>query len=77
MREILIATHNQSKPKEKMRINHSTFHFVADWKSGEPRPLEGECDEWQWFDWSELPEPLFKPAQDIVHLGINPLECKG
>lgn len=54
--------------------HYVTFHFVADWKSGEPMPQRGETEEWYWFEWSGLPSPLFKPAQDLFDSGINPLE---
>ena len=57
--------------------HYVTFHYVADWLSGEPRPQEGESEEWSWFGWDELPAPLFRPAQDLVGRGINPLEFNG
>ncbi len=40
-------------------------HYVhigvtADWKSGEAKALEPEkCEEWQWYDLDQLPQPLF------------------
>jgi 8-oxo-dGTP diphosphatase len=61
-------------PYRKDGTHYVTFHFVADWKLGEPRPQPGESEEWHWFTWSELPQPLFKPAQDLLDAGINPLE---
>lgn len=52
--------------------HYVTFHFTADFISGDPRPLEGESEEWHWFLWDELPEPLFRPARIFVEKGYNP-----
>ncbi|MBI5644762.1 NUDIX domain-containing protein [Candidatus Kaiserbacteria bacterium] len=54
--------------------HYITFHFIADWKSGEPQPKVDEQEEWNWFEWSALPRPLFRPAQLFVAAGFNPLE---
>jgi 8-oxo-dGTP diphosphatase len=64
-------------PAPEFGTHYLTFHYVADWKSGEPRPQEGESEEWDWFEWNSLPSPLFRPVQFFVDLGINPLELKG
>lgn len=41
--------------------------FVADWKSGEPRPEEnGKMTDWAWFDPDNLPEPIYKPSKQII-----------
>jgi 8-oxo-dGTP diphosphatase len=61
-------------PHRDTGSHYITFHYAADWKSGEPRPQEGESEEWHWFRWDELPQPLFRPAQLLVDMGINPLE---
>ena len=57
--------------------HYVTFHYAADWLSGEPLPQAGESEDWYWFPWGELPDPLFKPAKDFADTGINPLEFKG
>ncbi len=54
--------------------HYVTFHFVADWLSGDPQPQAGESEDWYWFDWGNLPSPLFRPAQQIVDRENNPLE---
>ena len=64
-------------PFRENGTHYVTFHYVADWKSGEPRPQEGESEDWNWFAWDALPQPLFRPAQLFVDMGINPLEFKG
>jgi ADP-ribose pyrophosphatase YjhB (NUDIX family) len=41
--------------------------FVAVEADGEARPAEPDKTEaWHWFDWRELPEPLFEPVASFV-----------
>ena len=63
-------------PYRENETHYVTFHYVADWMSGEPQPHDGENEDWYWFAWNELPEPLFRPAQLFVDMGVNPLEIK-
>lgn len=40
--------------------HYITLLMIADWQSGEPAALEPhKCQEWHWFDWDQLPSPLF------------------
>ncbi len=54
--------------------HYVTLYFAADWKSGEPIPQIEEMEQWEWFDWNNLPKPLFRPAQIFVDTGINPCQ---
>jgi 8-oxo-dGTP diphosphatase len=49
-----------------------TLQFVANWLDGEPRDAVGEIGNWAWFDWDDLPEPLFAPTRNFVKNGYNP-----
>lgn len=60
--------------ESEQESHYVTFYYVADWVSGEPRPQEGESEDWQWFAWDALPQPLFKPLRLFLEKGINPLE---
>jgi len=43
------------------------FVFVPDFK-GTPSCLEPhKCEGWYWFDWNDLPQPLFPPFQGFVY----------
>lgn len=64
-------------PRATDGSHYVTFHYVCDWLSGDPQPQAGESENWQWFNWENLPQPLFKPALDFVARSINPLEFKG
>lgn len=46
---------------------------VSDYESGEVRVLEPDKFEtWDWFDWDDLPSPLFDPIQSLKDEGFNP-----
>ncbi|MFA9441543.1 NUDIX hydrolase [Uliginosibacterium sp. sgz301328] len=53
--------------------HYVTLIVVAHSQAGEPRVLEPEkCSRWQWFRWSELPEPLFQPLASVYKAGYVP-----
>lgn len=36
--------------------------------TGEPRVLEPhKCENWEWFAWENLPQPLFAPIQSLMN----------
>ncbi|GMY26769.1 nudix hydrolase 1-like [Fagus crenata] len=38
-----------------------------------PQNLEPhKCDGWDWYDWDNLPKPLFWPLEKMVQAGFNP-----
>lgn len=53
---------------------HRTFFIevtVAD--AAEPQLLEpNKCEEWAWFEWDQLPAPLFSPFQSLIDMGWKP-----
>lgn len=53
--------------------HYITLHFRADWKSGEPDDVEPEkMGDWGWYDWNDLPQPLFLPTRNFIKNGYNP-----
>ncbi|KAH7516605.1 hypothetical protein FEM48_Zijuj10G0152800 [Ziziphus jujuba var. spinosa] len=39
----------------------------------EPENLEPtKCDGWDWYEWDNLPKPLFWPVQKMIKQGFNP-----
>jgi len=47
--------------------HYVTIFMVSDYKSGEVKITEPEkCTEWSWFDWNNLPQPLFLPIQNLI-----------
>jgi 8-oxo-dGTP diphosphatase len=42
------------------------FVFVPEFR-GEPKLMEKEkCEGWEWFDWNQLPTPLFAPVSSLL-----------
>jgi len=53
--------------------HYITMLVTTDWESGEPELREPEkCEEWKWFLWEELPEPLFLPLKNHINQGYKP-----
>jgi 8-oxo-dGTP diphosphatase len=52
---------------------HYVTLFVQARCHGEPQRLEPErCEGWQWFRWSALPQPLFRPLASLQASGFVP-----
>ena len=72
--------HKKTPPPFKLAENivFENEHFItiymrADWVSGEPAVLEPEkMAEWDWFDWANLPTPLFMPFAHLLKTGFKP-----
>ena len=44
--------------------NYITLFISCDYESGKATTLEPEkCECWQWFDYQDLPSPLFQPIE--------------
>ncbi|MBL0938325.1 MAG: NUDIX domain-containing protein [Gemmatimonadaceae bacterium] len=53
--------------------HYLTVFMLAEWDSGEAEVREPDkCDEWGWFDWEHLPEPLFLPVANLRRRGYRP-----
>lgn len=57
----------------KENKHYVTLFVLADWVEGEPEVREPEkCEKWEWFDWSNLPQPLFVPVENLIKDGFDP-----
>lgn len=53
-------------------VEYTTTFVIAPYPGGLPEVKEKDkCAEWQWFDWSNLPEHLFKPIKTLIASGFN------
>jgi 8-oxo-dGTP diphosphatase len=53
--------------------HYITLFIRADYESGELKIMEPEkCTEWKWFNWKNLPQPLFLPIYNLINQGFNP-----
>jgi 8-oxo-dGTP diphosphatase len=49
-----------------------TLFISCEYDSGTERVLEPDCCElWQWFDYQQLPEPLFEPISLLLSQGVG------
>jgi 8-oxo-dGTP diphosphatase len=52
--------------------HYVTLFVVAKYEGGDATVLEPEkCSEWRWFDWNQLPSPLFLPIQNLLKGGFR------
>ena len=55
--------------------HYTTLYFRAKYISGKPERKEPDyCEGWGWFDWNNLPYPLFQGIQDLKDRNYNPFE---
>ncbi len=55
--------------KHYITIYVKTDNFKGDVKVMEPDKFK----KWQWFDWNELPKPLFLPLENLKETDFDPL----
>lgn len=58
---------------EAEKKHYITLFVIAEYDSGvltvkEPK----KCDQWDWFSWSNLPEPKFLPIRNLEKQKFNP-----
>lgn len=47
--------------------HYVTLFMLADYQSGTPTVLEPhKCQQWAWFTWQQLPQPLFLPLENLL-----------
>lgn len=52
--------------------HYITIIILADYVSGTPHVLEPDkCQEWGWFDWNDLPQPLFLTFENLAKNNIR------
>lgn len=53
--------------------HYVTLIYVSEYIEGEPQVTEPDkCKEWKWFDWDELPTPLFPSLATAISQGFDP-----
>ena len=55
--------------------HYITLFVTSDYDSGELRIMEPDkCERWDWFEWNELPQPLFIPIENVLKKGYDPFD---
>ncbi|MGM5487995.1 MAG: nucleotide triphosphate diphosphatase NUDT15 [Nanobdellota archaeon] len=59
---------------EKERKHYVTLYVVSDFAAGQVTVMEPDKFEtWDWFEWNNLPQPLFIPIQNLLQKDFDPL----
>jgi 8-oxo-dGTP diphosphatase len=56
--------------------HYITLFVFIDFFEGEPKAKEpNKCEEWKWFDWNDLPSPLFPSIRSLIQtMGMEKLK---
>ena len=55
----------------KEKKHYITIFVTGHTNDSNPKILEpNKCDGWGWFDWSNLPKPLFLPIENLLEQGF-------
>ena len=74
IRNIRIATVTNDIFRKEGK-HYITVFMLAEWKSGKERIMEPEkCSKMGWFDWSNLPKPLFLSEINLLKQGYSPFK---
>ena len=58
---------------EKEGKHYVTLFLISNYAYGELVVKEPEkCEGWDWFEWKNLPQPLFLPIQNLLKQEFNP-----
>ncbi len=53
--------------------HYITLFVVSEYASGKLKVMEPEkCERWDWFEWNNLPQPLFIPIQNLLKQNYSP-----
>ena len=62
---------------EKEGKHYITIFMIGEIESGEIKIMEPDkTKEFSWFDWTELPQPLFEPIVNLLKQGFSPFSNK-
>lgn len=49
------------------KTHYISLYIFVDFFEGEPKLKEPhKCEEWKWFDWNDLPSPLFPSMRSLI-----------
>ena len=66
------ATNDIFQAEEKHYI---TIFMLSDYDKGDVKVMEPDkCIKWGWFEWDQLPRPLFIPLRNLQKRNYNPLK---
>lgn len=68
-----VSATNDIYPEENK--HYITVFMIADYQSGELKVMEPDkAEKWDWYNWDQMPQPLFLPIIHLLKQGYNPFE---
>lgn len=62
---------------EKEHKHYITLFMTSEYSSGDVEVMEPDkCEEWRWFKWNNLPQPLFLGIIHLKDQGYSPFNSK-
>lgn len=59
--------------REVEKTHYITLFFTAKYTSGKVKNMEPhKCENWEWFEWDKLPNPLFLPIKNLLKQNFRP-----
>lgn len=60
---------------ENENKHYITLFILSEYDSGEVNVMEPDkCVRWEWFEWNNLPQPVFLSIQNLLKQNINPIK---
>ena len=60
---------------KKENKHYITLFVSSVLEKGDPKVIEPDkCEKWEWFEWNNLPKPLFIPIQNLLKQKFNPFK---
>lgn len=64
---------NDIFPEEEK--HYITIYMACEYESGDLQIMEPEkCEQWAWFNWNNMPSPLFIPLANLIKQGWTPFK---
>jgi 8-oxo-dGTP diphosphatase len=74
IKNVRLATFTNDVFKKENK-HYVTLFVVCEHGSGNVKVMETDkCEKWEWYEWNNLPEPLFLPIQNLKKQNFNPFE---
>jgi 8-oxo-dGTP diphosphatase len=74
IKNIKLGPYTNDIEKEK-NLHYVNIFVIPEFNEGIVKNLEPDkCEKWEWFEWNNLPSPLFNPIENLLKQNFNPLK---
>jgi len=55
--------------------HYITLFMFSEYHEGDVSVMEPEkCEAWEWFEWDDLPSPLYPPLENLATMKLHPFK---